>query len=264
MATTRLNRPRRTLRERAAPLRILPYKLGSQSAKMLANALTLLIGRKVWRGEAKRNKLNFNWGNKQGSLLPVVWVNGPEPVRVASNKILTFQALERAGVRHVPYTTSKEVAQTWLAEGSIVFARTPTGQSGSGITIVRPPARDLPTLPLYTKYVRKQKEFRVHVMRGEVIDVQQKRKRNGIDNGGLIRNLANGWIFAHENTVEPAELRPLGIAAVSALELDFGAVDIIWNERQNRCYVLEVNTAPGLSQTTCDKYAAAIVRNYAI
>ncbi len=111
--------------------------------------------------------------------------------------------------------------------------------------------------------MKKKKEFRVHVVNGSVIDVQQKKKRNGVETTSLIRNLANGWIFAHEGVVEPAGLREMGVAAVAAVGLAFGAVDIIWNEKQNQCYVLEINTAPGLCQTTCDKYADAFARNYA-
>jgi glutathione synthase/RimK-type ligase-like ATP-grasp enzyme len=49
------------------------------------------------------------------------------------------------------------------------------------------------------------------------------------------------------------------LAAVSALGLDFGAVDIIWNEREDKCYVLEVNTAPGLQGSTLENYANAIM-----
>jgi D-alanine-D-alanine ligase-like ATP-grasp enzyme len=62
--------------------------------------------------------------------------------------------------------------------------------------------------------------------------------------------------------VEPAGLRELGVAAVAAVGLDFGAVDIIWNQTQDRCYVLEINTAPGLCNTTCQKYAEAFTANY--
>jgi D-alanine-D-alanine ligase-like ATP-grasp enzyme len=36
--------------------------------------------------------------------------------------------------------------------------------------------------------------------------------------------------------------------------LDFGAVDVIWNEKEDKYYVLEVNTACGLEGTTLDKY----------
>ena len=47
----------------------------------------------------------------------------------------------------------------------------------------------------------------------------------------------------------------IAVNAVKALGLDFGAVDIIYNEKENQYYVLEVNTAPGLEGTTLIKYA---------
>lgn len=227
-------------------LRIVPYRRGSESAKMLAELLSEKVGYKVWRGVPRQDRHNIYWG---------------KPGHVASDKLRTFDILKEKGVSHVPYTASKEEAAGYLAAGHTVFARTTGGQGGSGITVVSP-GETLPDRPLYTQYVKKKKEFRVHVVEGEVIDVQQKKKKNGTGPAGLIRNLANGWIFAHEDVVEPDGLRDLGVAAVAAVGLDFGAVDIIWNETQNRCYVLEVNTAPGLCNTTCQKYVQAFATKY--
>ena len=45
-----------------------------------------------------------------------------------------------------------------------------------------------------------------------------------------------------------------------AVGLKIGAVDIIWNELENKCYVLEINTAPGLEGTTLVKYTEAILK----
>ncbi len=44
----------------------------------------------------------------------------------------------------------------------------------------------------------------------------------------------------------PSGLLNLGCHAVSALGLDFGAADII-QDKHGKLYVLEVNTAPGLT-----------------
>jgi len=119
---------------------------------------------------------------------------------------------------------------------------------------------ELPKAPLYVLYKKKRSEYRVHVFNGQVIDVSEKRKRRGIDrDDGYIRNLANGWVFCRDGIVEPADLRDLAIRAVQALGLNFGACDIIWNERENKCYVLEVNTAPGLEGTTLQRYVDAII-----
>jgi D-alanine-D-alanine ligase-like ATP-grasp enzyme len=46
------------------------------------------------------------------------------------------------------------------------------------------------------------------------------------------------------------------------LGLDFGGVDIAWVEKGNKPYVLEVNTAPGLTDMTGDWYAKAFKDKY--
>jgi glutathione synthase/RimK-type ligase-like ATP-grasp enzyme len=238
-------------------IRIVPYKAGSQSAKLIATGLSQALGYKVWRGPAKPFAINISWGNQTKG--PGTQINKPIAVHCAADKLVTFSFLSKEGVSHVPYTTSKEVAQGWSKEGKTVFARTVQGQSGSGITIVAP-GESMPSMPLYTQYVKKRKEFRVHVVNGVAIDVQQKKKKNGVEANSMIFNHDNGYAFCHNDVIEPDELRPLGIAAVKAVGLDFGAVDIIWNESQNKCYVLEVNTAPGLCDSTCAKYVAAFTQ----
>ena len=244
-------------------LRVVPYKKGSQSAKLIAKGLTKALGYKVWRGPPKTSALNISWGNHEGTLKPVIWVNGPIDIHTASNKLSTFKKLEAAGVSHVPYTTSKESAQNWSKDGYTVFARTVNGQGGSGITVVEGgTSQVLPDMPLYTQYVKKKKEFRVHVVGGEAIDVQQKKKKTGSEVTTLIWNHDHDYVFCHNDVEEPEELRKLGVAAVAAVGLDFGAVDIIWNQYHDKCFVLEVNSAPGLCETTCGKYVQAFVSKY--
>lgn len=136
------------------------------------------------------------------------------------------------------------------------------GHSGAGI-VVAARVEDIVDAPLYTQYVKKAKEFRVHVAFGQVIDVQAKRKR--IDFSGevnfAVRNHDNGWVYCRENIEEPADLRDQALRSISALGLDFGAVDIIYNQHYNKCYVLEVNTAPGLEGTSVTKYTEAFVQH---
>lgn len=221
-------------------IRIIPYKLGSESAKLLATTLAEKAGYKVFRsGKPRANRRNIIWGKPQ-------------------NKLTNFKLFEEKGVSCVPFSESKLAAQNWLMDGKVVLARTVSGQGGSGISIVEP-GQLLPDRPLYTQYIKKKKEFRVHVVDGQVIDVQEKRKKKGAEADGRIRNHDNGWVFCHENIVEPADLRATGVAAVTAIDLQIGAVDIIWNEKQNKCFVLEVNSAPGLCPTTAEKYANALL-----
>jgi D-alanine-D-alanine ligase-like ATP-grasp enzyme len=117
------------------------------------------------------------------------------------------------------------------------------------------------------QYKKKRHEYRVHFFKVgqnkfEIIDVTQKKKRKGFENVDTkIRNHKNGWVYAREDINEPQDLRTQALNAAFASDLDFGAVDLIWNEHENKCYVLEVNTAPGLTGTTLSAYVNAFVKD---
>jgi glutathione synthase/RimK-type ligase-like ATP-grasp enzyme len=71
-----------------------------------------------------------------------------------------------------------------------------------------------------------------------------------------IRNHANGWIFGRHNVVSHPEAARISVAAIGALGLDFGAVDV--RVRDSKAVVLEVNSAPGLTGNTLAAYTAKI------
>lgn len=190
-------------------------------------------------------------------------INSCTSVAASSNKLVTFRTLkDNPNVRIPDFTESKDEAAQWIEQGSVVVARTQlSAHSGSGI-VMASRSDDLPDCRLYTKYVKKKKEFRVHVVGGQVIDVQQKKQRSDFtgDVDFAVRNHQNGWIYARENVEEPADLRQNAVEAVLAMGLDFGAVDIIYNAHQNQSYVLEINTAPGLEGTSVQNYTTALLR----
>ena len=175
--------------------------------------------------------------------------------------MLTFSQWRRFEVSCPEWTTDYDTALEWINNGKTVFCRTLTrAHSGRGIHIASI-SDELVDAPLYTQYIKKQKEFRVHVFRNEVIDLQEKRRStNSPDSDFLIRNHANGFVFCRDDIIEPTDLRATALSAVAALGLDFGAVDIIYNAYYDKCYALEVNTAPGLEGTTLDSYSKAIIK----
>ena len=202
-----------------------------------------------------------NWGSGEelAGLQRCRVLNRPSSVRLASNKINTFRSWAAYDVSCPDWTTDPDIALSWIQDGATVFARTQLqGHSGSGIVILNN-TTEFVSAPLYTKYIKKKKEFRVHVFNKEVIDVQEKRRSMGSDAGFLIRNHANGFVFCRDDIIEPSDLRDVAIKAVTSLDLDFGAVDVIYNAHYDKCYALEVNTAPGLEGTTLNSYTNKIV-----
>jgi glutathione synthase/RimK-type ligase-like ATP-grasp enzyme len=236
-------------------VKILPYKMGSQSAKKLAHQLN--IKRLKSRGPVVRDVV-LNWGASSPSRKCVNYINKPEAVALASNKLRAFRTMLEANVNVVPFTTHKFDVERWLDEGTKVVARKLlSSHSGRGIVVIKT-KEDFVPAPLYTKYIKKDDEFRVHVFKEKVIDYVCKRKRTGVEADPYIRSHNNGWVFCRDAITLSEGVKNEAVAAVKALGLDFGAVDVVF--RNGRAFVLEVNTAPGLEGTTLQRYADAFRR----
>jgi len=226
----------------------------SNGAKELASQPGFLRLRDGRFHKVKPKDIIINWGCS--SNLDNV-LNTSKSVKIAANKLETFKALEASGVSIVSWTTDAGMAQQWNSDNKTVVVRNKlTGHSGDGILIIEPKSV-VPDAPLYTKYVFKEKEFRVHVCNGKVIDTQQKIKDPDRDVvTWKVRSHANGFIFVRNSVVPDLARNELAIAAISALGLDFGAVDII-QDKKGKLYVLEINTAPGLEGQTITSYTEA-------
>lgn len=94
----------------------------------------------------------------------------------------------------------------------------------------------------------------MHVAGGRVIDIVEKKARNGTDPDRTVRNHSGGWVFAHNNlSADPHAFDDICIRAVGACHLDFGAVDVLAclgpvgrsNHRTvKKAVVCEVNSSP--------------------
>jgi glutathione synthase/RimK-type ligase-like ATP-grasp enzyme len=250
---------------------IYPYRMASESAAALNSELRDVRGKRVrpdGRYRTYRNHLIINWG---AGRIPNWWVNGvtagqclnnPLYVEVAGNKLAALRRMEVQDVNVPEFTTDRATASGWLGNQEIVVARQLLrASSGRGIVLMHTDA-DMVAAPLYTKYVKKRAEYRIHIFRRQVIHQSQKRmmarerRPDGFE--ARIRNHDNGWVFCHEDVSPPQQVIDQSIAACDALELDFGAVDVVWNEYHQKATVLEVNTAPGLEGATLTAYVNAI------
>lgn len=209
-----------------------------------------------------------------------VWprvINEPFCIAKAVNKIKSFQAMQEAGDVNIPrFTTLKSEAESWFDEDSnaMVFCRVlPSSFQGKGIVIATK-KEELVNAPLYTLRCKKKWEYRVHVVLGDIVRIQQKKRLSsehlqelGITpNNGLVRSYNQGYRFT-TNLDHPLDsdiiknMSDQAIKAVKALGLDFGAVDILLNSK-GKPTILEVNTAPGIEGGTVEAYAAAFHKHF--
>jgi hypothetical protein len=255
-------------------IKIFAYSKVSESARALADALDVwLIRHEGSRYRPRRGDTVINWG-KGRVWSPARTINHPTHVDLVVNKLHFFASMSARDGRddlgqlpRVPeWTTDIRVARTWCGvdcQGrakKVVVRRILNGHEGRGIEIHSMP-EDIPHAPLYTKYVPKSAEYRVHMVAGNVIDVQQKVLRRSVDpdtaNWG-VRNSANGFVFQRQNINVPEDVKLQSTLALRASGLDFAAADVVWHHRRAKAYVLELNTAPGIEGSTITSYATAL------
>lgn len=216
---------------------------GSQSLKALAQGLTQRLGYKVWRStKQKPYRIHHKYGHSVDKLTQYNWFK--------ENQI---PALE--------FTTSEEEAGQWLSEGFTVFGRKYLNSScGKGIVVYEPNQALSTVCPVYTKYKKKKREFRVHIFKDKVVVVCEKKRKkdfNG-ERDTKIRNLANGYVFTQSVENEPNGLRELALKAAQVSQSDFRGVDIGYNEKNGELFVIEVNSAPGIQGSNINRYIEAI------
>ena len=243
-----------------------PYNVNSESSKLLAKALGIKRIKHEGSKFLPKGQTIINWGSTS---IPAEYslkcnvLN--RDVVLAVNKLKFFQQVE-GEPWCIPFTTNIDTAASWIDEGCVIVCRTKlTGHSGEGIVIANT-KEELAPAPLYTKYMKKKDEYRIHISKGTIFLMQRKARNKDIPNeqvDWLVRNHANGFIYAHLDLDIPECVKAVAKACMEVLGLDFGAVDVTYNEASNKAYVLEVNSSPGLSgEETLKRYAAMFKEMY--
>lgn len=189
----------------------------------------------------------INWGCTQVPQRYTNILNKPEAIQVCANKTLTYDKLKEAEVPTIKWTLSKEEA---LAFGFPLLYRKNFLSKGLGIKIVEN-AQDMPLVVgetyFFSKFYKSLSEYRVHVFRDKLVGWSKKTPNEGAVSP--IRSHNNGYRFSLRTDDIQPQLLEKAVKAVKAVGLDFGAVDVLLDDK-NRYRVLEVNSAPGLDDGT--------------
>lgn len=218
---------------------------GSTSLREIARGLSTMLRRKVFRTtRANARRKQFKYG---------------QPI----NKLEQYRWFEANNIPSVEYTDDIEQAQTWLHDGLTVFGRKLLNAScGRGIVVMESPDA-FQRCPVYTKYKKKKREFRIHIFKNSVVTVVEKKRKRAFE--GLrdtkIRNLENGYVFVQSVENLPIGLNDLALRAAAVTQSDFKGVDIGYNERNNELFVIEVNSAPGIQGSNIGKYLNEIIKH---
>jgi carbamoylphosphate synthase large subunit len=195
------------------------------------------------------NGKNINWGSTARS-----GINQPYAIRLASNKrdALLFLA-----------TQGFVTPNIWENIEDIEYpavGRTSYHSRGQGFYIVE--CKEDAEYALrrgcshFLELITGAREFRVHVMNGLSIKLIEK-----IGAGWDGTRLRQGrWVYPQN--ADKTALREVAKSAVAAMNLDFGAVDMLYKDEQ--VYILEVNTAPILTENdgTLEAYVDGFMKYY--
>lgn len=241
---------------------IQPYHPASKSAKALSEALGALRARNTTR--FRRDDLVINWGSSDClNILGDQYCNSPLAVALVSNKLNFFYHISEAGLENFIPEFFIHRNQIHAEDCPVVCRTILNGSGGRGIVIANNP-EGLVDAPFYTKYIYKKTEFRFHFGKTDeenvftLIDAQRKARNLDVeDPNWQIRNHDNGFVFVRDGIQETLGYGRAFETSLLVFErtgLDFGAIDVIYNENRGRAYVLEVNSAPGLEGTTLTNY----------
>lgn len=251
-----------------------PYKETSASAKRLALNISTILGQDVQVLKEGESPIEGDFVVGWGSGCRPNWstenlrgyINTFSSVRNSIDKHASFRNFANGGVKIPDFTVNRAVATEWLNSGSIVLSRVEVnGMKGRGIEINHPGLTDTAKeAPLYTRFIWREREIRLHVFGHKIIYGQEKvLLSNSREVNKLILRDNKDWVFKWLDVEERGKLGKAAlvdaIKAVQANGLDFGAVDMLI-DKAGVWYVLETNTCPELGRDGATMYAQNIIK----
>lgn len=182
----------------------------------------------------------------------ILLINNPSSISIARNKYKTFKILSNNNVLTPCFTADKSIASSF--KRPFIVREILNGHSGTGIHIIKE-GDEILNGKLYVEYIDKEKEYRVHIFNDEAIKISRKIARKSVDfHDEFVWCHNNGYYFNKVRLNEDA----INVAkeAISTVGLNFGAVDIV--KKDDKYYVLEINTAPGLQGKSIEVYVESI------
>lgn len=228
---------------------------GAPTGRVIATALGVDYASNASMGE---EDFLIRWGNSLDPELDNDYgrvINSAQGIMNATNKLRSLEILSEAGL-NVP-AWSEDPEELVEEYGFPILGRKIRHARGSDIQLCLQKRDYRRRRDFYTVYIPTNREFRVHVVGQEAVRVQAKYLDFPEQKKAWIRNYESGYRFRNPRLRLHSERLQAAVLAVSALSLDFGAVDLIIGD-DNSTYILEVNTAPSCSPLTGAAYVNGI------
>jgi glutathione synthase/RimK-type ligase-like ATP-grasp enzyme len=230
-------------------IRLLCTDIISESAERLAKELSERVGYKVIRtNKVVPNRKHIRYGDQR-------------------DKLTQYKFFRKNQLNFPLFTESKEEATDWMKDLKLkIVCRTLLqGQEGHGIIIADTPEQVVDA-KVYVEYREKNREYRVNIFDGEVVNVREKLKKIGYvapeHADPRIRNIVGGYIYCIPKRIVPICVIETAIKASKITDSDIIGVDVAYDSKTEREFILEVNSAPSLEGVTVTNFADIIIDKY--
>jgi hypothetical protein len=207
--------------------------------------------------ERIRNKPAIRYGNSEREFENDTTLNSREFIQLVSNKKSFADLISESGF----YTPTFQHIGEGAGEFPIMIRETLSSFGGRGCHVVSS-NEELRQYRAnrnwwWTPYVHTTYECRAHVLDGQVVRVFRKEYNGeGAEAEFPIRNSANGYHFS----LRSVDANPAIVDLVRELHPllppnGFYALDLGWIHDENRYFIFEANSAPGLNENTARLYA---------
>lgn len=260
---------------------LLYHSAGYKSARKLAKLLGIKRARHSKPPTSEVDTL-IRWGSAAKlTFEPSLELNPRSSLVAYKGRVGQMGMLSEAEVPTPPFTTDPFDA---AAFGDVMYHGSTDGKnkmSGRGLKVLQAAEVGAVDPTLFVKFLPKHRQFRVHVFKDaanthtrtrEIIHTSELsgepgsmvfKRNDSVRSTTAIWNFHSGFRYMVVQGKRPLGVIPAAVAAVNALSLDFGAVDII-TTADSTPYVLEVNTAPGLGPMTLNWYATRIAERLSL
>ncbi len=267
---------------------VLLYKGGFETATVLADAMSKRIENfrattNIIRFIKKRKRIKptdvlIRWGTTRDPIVDDIFekkgalvINESCALENNTNKLQSLVLFKEAKVSCPNFWEDARKITKFP-----VFGRSANHKGGKDIVLIkgsnvleRNDYAKIPKKAFYTEFINAKDEYRVHVMFGKVVRVTKKvyrghdRFQEEIEDQCTVRNDTYGWgmkaVDLDKFTVDNPELLYHSCIAVASVGLDFGAVDVIVREGDNKPFVLEVNSSPRLNSVGTEIYVNSFI-----
>lgn len=205
-------------------------------------------GHTIVRNGYERNDVCIGWGHSR--------CNYPGPMLNAKvnqyDKYQAFRQFAKQGC-NIPVVFPASEYRHYLGEHEFPWlARNVHHQKGTDIIVCKNQKMVIQAATVrdfFSVWIPTETEYRVWVFRDKAFAVYEKVYKGDGEYDGYMRNHAFGFKFElRDDGAYNGSLCNQAIDSVKALDMDFGAVDIV-EGKDNQFYVLEVNSMPAIDST---------------